>query len=50
MASFTGGTPIDHPPRGEVVASQPLMPGSGGEPFEPKRLLCVEPGVWVPIQ
>jgi hypothetical protein len=27
----------------------PIIRGSG-ETFEPKRYLCVEPGVWVPIQ
>jgi hypothetical protein len=51
MASFTGATPIDHPSRFEIVAYQPLMPGSGGgDTFEPKRYLCVDVGVWVPIQ
>jgi hypothetical protein len=50
MASFTGGTPIDHPPRFEATAYQPLMPGGGGgEPVDPKRYLNVG-GTAVPIQ
>jgi hypothetical protein len=27
-----------------------IATGTGGETFEPKRFLCVSPGVWVPIQ
>jgi hypothetical protein len=50
VASFTGGTPINHPDRGEVVAYQPLMPNSGGgDPVDPKRYLLTGAG-WVPIQ
>jgi hypothetical protein len=49
VPSFTGGTPINHPDRGEVVSYQPLMPGGGGEPVDPKRFLNVG-GVAVAIQ
>jgi hypothetical protein len=49
MACFTGATPIDHPGRGEATAYQPLMPGSGGDPVDPKRYLLTGSG-WVAIQ
>jgi hypothetical protein len=49
VASFTGGTVYVPAAKAEVGAYEPLMPGAGGEPVDPKRHVLVA-GEWVPIQ